>query len=60
MTPADRPGYPITLNPLVQDVFEAPGIGLVHFTRDQAHSVLDLEMSSARVYALHFRRSAIG
>jgi len=58
MTPADRRADPITLLPLVADTFEAAPIGLVHFGRDHAHSVVALEMSNQRVYSLRFARTA--
>jgi CubicO group peptidase (beta-lactamase class C family) len=57
MTPADRRGHPITLKPLAPDTFEAPDIGLVHFSRNSADAVTELEMRSARVYSLRFQRA---
>lgn len=46
----------VTLRPVYQDAFEAPGLGLVRFRRDAAGKATTLSVTTDRVWDLRFTR----
>ncbi len=53
-----RPASQMTLSPIYPDAFQAGGLGLVRFHRDDSGTITELSLRQARVHDLRFQRVA--